>query len=493
MLTNNIFFYGIFILIFFLQDTLTASAAADDQSHPTDVLGVRTKATLESIKAIVGGRIRANASIIEMLNDTEINIKDRISQFYEIYEGSPLDLSNKSEEELNRDLPRLLAIANESTKNDISRSQITNLICSMIEGKTEYQGIKGCFFLIVHIQATIRTTKIKSIEEYYYYKKMGKILEKGDFSDAYAAIERGFDDNKTEQTISFEFKMSKSLVQRATQKLNQLLELIDSCITHSEVINSYYEEFNRIQTAANQHEETIEEKALKLRGSGFTWGAFVHEKKLFDLYWHRMQWQISMQALEKNMDKTAAEIKEIKTKQKSKSSESTATSNQKPDGTSQKLQKKESHPESSSDEDEDEEDGNEEDEKNEDKKSNSTHFTAVTISSISTITSSSSSSTFSSATLPPTTTIPSPKPTEWMAELKGRSRQVDFWYMLKAFKSSFSAKVEEGQKTAITFRGPNTKLITIICDTPHGAQLTKAWPAWRYNMIRGLIDSGVEF
>lgn len=81
---------------------------------------------------------------------------------------------------------------------------------------------------------------------------------------------------------------------------------------------------------------------------------------------------------------------------------------------------------------------------------------------------------------------------DWVSDLK-RAKQVDFGDMIKSFQKTLGAEVELSQVTEITFRGPNNELTTIFCHKPHGAQLKKAWPAWRHSMLSGLEAAGFSF
>jgi len=73
-----------------------------------------------------------------------------------------------------------------------------------------------------------------------------------------------------------------------------------------------------------------------------------------------------------------------------------------------------------------------------------------------------------------------------------RPKILDFMHALNILKSDFGATIEEGAIYTISLRGPNG-LTNIYCHNSHGAQDDKRWPAWRINMKEGLRAAGFEW
>jgi hypothetical protein len=81
----------------------------------------------------------------------------------------------------------------------------------------------------------------------------------------------------------------------------------------------------------------------------------------------------------------------------------------------------------------------------------------------------------------------------WVGDLK-IAKQVDYSKILRDFQRDLSAEVikKDNGNMQISFISPvNGQLVYIYHHEPHGAQLLKQWPGWRYHMISGLKSAGL--
>lgn len=483
------------VFIFCMQNTLLAADAAVIEPIPiTDTLGARNRAALEKVKAIVEGRVRFNQSIIKMLKDESVAVEDRISEFCEMQGVSKSDI-----EELVKKPDESLKVVLDCVNYDLNTLTVAKLICANLERDL----IKNGFFLAMHVYATIadlrdsylRQTKKErqsslsnKYSELVYYKRIKRCLYKSSLPDFHHQFENMF--LCKDGGISFKFIKSRSWKSIPSKhsvisaKLARYREQFKGTgdAVHDEFFNAIEESLSSYVSILGSLEKKVEliKASEQFHNKIVQFEIFHSLKEAFEArLWPYMQAELEIQRLLENMEATEKSLIEFcaaisvlkslsnkeKHQQDSSSSLASVTNVADQNGKEEKEEEME--------EEEEEEDDDDDDDKK-------TKIHMITLPEP------------AHARLLKDDASPSLAIFDWISDLK-RAKQVDFVDTIKSFQKTLGAEIELSQLTEITFRGPNKKLTTIFCHKPHGAQLKKAWPAWRHSMISGLEAAGFSF
>ncbi|RZI45840.1 hypothetical protein [Candidatus Finniella inopinata] len=441
-----------------------------------------------------------------MLQDQNSSIDEKVLEFFEIQGKSNDDLKA-----LDSVMPAtdLLNLAIESTNESINTLMCTQLICKSIKG-SNYDALKGASFLSMNIYFTItrlkspislmskHTRRIIDTGDYLelsYYQKMAryliKHLKKSGLPNIYERISNDMFESVEQDYRGFKYKISP--LGRTLER--NLTELLEKGQRHFHDVS-----FFDVSMRMTSHDLEARSLGLKLvsdmkkteehfKTKKIIYNNFVPLKGIFDVcVWPYIELESKAQELLTKMDETrkqfkgelsklrAEKVANPKTSSESSSSSSTNTDRQALTEEPEPSQ----HEGQSSDDDESGVYGE-------------LHRMAIAANAASSSASASKSIASESSSSSSSSEVPFSPGLDVWKDLKGGKKQVKFDDMIKAFKHFLNADVDSSQTTEITFRGPNDMLTTIYCHTPHGSQLTKAWPAWRYSMIAGLMESGIKF
>ena len=489
--------------------TAMSTALSADHLSPNNIL------ISENIRATVDGRIRFNQGILRMLNDEKITIEERVSEYHEM-QGVTLPVMSQVE------LEKLLQDAKHETTEEIETLRTTQIVCRVPESG-KMPALKSGFFLAINIYSTIlrlqlnqshlsKALKQKSISSQYsevpYYEKMQRYLSQSNLPKLHEIMGDLF--VPFGGNVGFKCKVAN--LNKASAEIGKLRKQYNK---HSDdqqfdaVLDSLYlhctdfEQLNKSNSAYT----VLSTEFLKHTQVNFSRFRSLHEG--FNVcFWPYIEIELKLQKLLTDIEETEKKFRRlIKLSKIKSSSKKTPVSSSTTDDKTQATKIAEPEPDLGEEEQQQQKKeaasavsslsvAHEETEETEESDTADTSA-ADALQQTSAASSYSYSYSYSYSSSPAAASSQSsPHVFEWMKALRGEARVVDFSDMLKAFKQSFGDQedfeIKQSKVTEITFRGPSHQLTKIFCHTPHGSQLTKAWPAWRHNMIDGLEGSGFE-